>query len=386
MPLTPPPNFLDLTSIANCDQNTQVSTIGVVVDFLETTKCKGPDWTIKFTLHDPSWNQGIGQVVRFFHKQENQIPKIQNVGDVVILRNVKLKNFVGAPTLLSNSASSWVVIENAGLLNTEDPSAIRSHRSGPPHHLTAPPSEAETAYARTLLGLEDPGQWQQPAKPTALQVAQIQLENGGTPAAIPGKFRRIEELRPPQQDIKNPFVDLFVEVRRLYSPDHSSPRVELSVTDYTEHDLLYKYSPDPEDPDAEFDGDRFRYIENTHKLWPGPWGKMTMLVVLWDPHQAYALNNVEPGNFVLLKNLQIKYDRNCSKLEGHMRTDRLYETRVNISVHKLRESGGDEQFTALLQRKRDYEEHCKKQQLRFIRDAKMPTKTSRLEEKRGVRS
>ena len=383
MALSIPPGFLDLTSLANGPFGAPVNTIGVVVDFLPATKTSGTDCTIKFTLHDNTWSQGIGLTVRFFQKQENQLPKIQSQGDVVILRNVKLKDYHGVHTLLSNSTSSWVVIDNASLQNSREPdgSDVVVHQSGTANHRAARPNEAEMKYARALLELEDPFRWQQPARPTALQVAEIQRAAGGTPVPLPDKFRKVEELRGPQHRNEKVYVDLFAEVRRTYSPDHNPPRVELSVTDYTEHSLLYQYSPEPEDPNAEFEGDRFRYIENTHKPWPGPWGKKTLLAILWQPHRDFALNNVEAGSFVLLKNLQITFDRNGTKLEGHLRTDRFYESRVNVSVHKPRDAEGDERFTALLQRKRAYEEHCKRKQLRFMRDPKMPIKQTELKRK-----
>ena len=383
MALSLPAGFIDLTSVATGPFNTQINTIGVVVDSLPPTRSGGTDFTIKFTLHDNSWNQGIGLAVRFFQKQENQLPKIQNQGDVVILRNVKLKDYHGLHTVLSNSTSSWVVIEGASLQNSTEPdgSDITVHQSGTADHHAARPNEAEIKYAKELVTLEDPYHWQQPAKPTSLQVAGIQRINGGTPAPFPDKFRKVEDLQAPQHSNDRVYVDLLAEVRRLYVPDHSPPRVELSVTDYTEHPMLYKYSPEAEDPDAEFVGDRFRYIENTHKLWAGPWGKKTLLVLLWQPHCDFAIKNVEPGSFVALRNVQITLDRNGTKMEGHLRTDRFYESKVNVSVLKAREADGDERLTALLQRKRAYEEHCKKIQLRFMRDPKMPPKQSDLKRK-----
>ena len=383
MALSLPTGFIDLTSVATGPFDIQLNTIGVVVDFLPPTRSGGTDFTIKFTLHDHSWTQGIGLTVRFFQKQDNQLPSIQNQGDVVILRNVKLKNYHGMPTVLSNSTSSWVVVEGASLQDSTeaDGSDIIIHQSGAANHRAARPNDAEIKYAKDLLAIEDPSRWQRPAAPTSLQVAGIQRANGGIPGPPADKFRKIEDLQAPQHGNDRVYVDLLAEVRRLYVPDHSPPRVEVSVTDYTEHSMLYKYSPEAEDSEAEFDGDRFRYIEHTHKLWAGPWGKKTLLVLLWQPHCDFAIKNVEPGSFVVLRNVQITLDRNGTKMEGHLRTDRFYESKVNVSVLKAREADGDERFTALLLRKRAYEEHCRKVQLRFMRDPKMPIKQQDLKRK-----
>lgn len=373
-PLKIPSGFLDLTHVQEGGFDKQINAIGVVVDHVEAAKSRGTDYTIKFTLHDNAYTTGIGLPVRFFQKQESHLPRVQNNGDVVILRNVKLKLYGGDITLLSNSSSSWVVLEYASLNDCTDPTKadITMHQSGRPNHPAAKPSDAELQYAKAILALEDPTRWQQPPKSTALQIAEIQRSNGGNPTqpASLDRFTTISSLRPPAHKNEKIYIDLFAEVRRIFSPENGMSRLELSVTDYTEHPKLYNYAPDGEYSTAGFDGDRFGYIQNTHKLWPGPWGKMTMLVILWPPHKEYAISNVSPGSFVYLKKVHVKLDKDGSKLEGHMHTDNFYENRINVSVFKAREADGDGRLKTLLQRKRGYEEYCRKNQLRFIRDAR----------------
>ena len=344
--------------------------------------------TMRFTLHDQTWVQGVGLPVRFFNKLESQLPKIQNNGDVVLLRNVKLINFHNTPSVLSNSSSSWVVLDSATLQASLDPEGadVTMYRSGTGNYLAARPNRTEITYAKLLLESEDPTTWQQPAKSTALQVAGIQQANGGTPSSMPNKYRAIEDLKLPAHKNDKIFVDLFGEVRRVFYPDHDPPRAELSLTDYTELQYLYNYIPQKEsDGEPEqFDGDRFRYIDGTHKAWPGPWGKHTILVILWQPHRDYAVTNVEPGSFVSLKNVQILLDRDGAKLEGHCRTDRYYQTKVNVEVCKVKDAANNERFTALLQRKRSYEQFCERQQLRFKRDPKMKDPDTKRKDKPEV--
>jgi protection of telomeres protein 1 len=373
MALQIPQSFSTLDSLLTVDQETQLNTIGVVVDVIPAAKSRGLDYTIKFTLHDNNFTAGQGIPVRFFHREEDKLPQVKTTGDVVILRNLKFKRYGGDRTLLSNSSSSWVVLEYASLNDCPDPTAdtadVKMHLSTRSVAPTAKPSKQELAYAKALLDLEDTSRWQAPPRATALQIAQIQAANGGTPtqSQVVNRFTTISSLHAPANHQKL-YIDLFCEVRRMYNPEGN--RVEMSVTDYTEHDRLYNYAPVDEDSNGAFDGDRFGYIDSTNKLWPGPWGKMTMLIILWPPHSEEALKTVTLGSFVYLKKVHVKLDKDESKLEGVMHTDNFYASRVNVSVWHSKDAGDDKRFVALLQRKKAYEEHCKKHQLRFIRDAK----------------
>jgi len=140
------------------------------------------------------------------------------------------------------------------------------------------------------------------------------------------------------------------------------------VTDYTEHHLLYNYSYNSNE-DGSMDGDEYGYIQSLPRKWPGPWGKMTLMVTLWESHSNYARKHLTEGKFVRLRNVQIKMDDSGAKLEGNCRGDHFNPTKVNVEVRNAREGKGDEQMEGLLIRKREYEARAKAENMRFVRNA-----------------
>lgn len=362
-----PTGYMDLAKAATT-KDEPINVIGVCVDFLPIAKTRGTDFTITFTLHDPSWVGSIGLKCRFFHKDEKRLPSIKNQGDVVILRSVRLKSYFGSDIILSNSATSWVVLSGTTLAESQCPrlSDVAVERSTSSSDQTAHPSLAELHYARAIAHLEDLQLWPQPPKPTSLQVASVMKENGGEPTQFRSdKYSMIQNIRAPQNERDLVFVNIIGEVRKVFD---SNFRIELSVTDYTVNENLYDYRyGDDEDGDV-VTGDQYGYLKSSPTLWPGPWGKMTMIVTLWDNHADFARQEVRDNNFVHLRNVQVKFDKSYTKLEGNCRGDR-FSNRVNVEVLKPREAAGDERLKALLQRKRDYEQMAKNEQLNFVRDA-----------------
>lgn len=370
-----PHGFTDLSTAFNTnDQSYNV--IGVCVDFLPVTRSKGSDMTIKFTLHDPTWFDGAGMTFRFFHKDGTRLPSIKNAGDIVILTNVRTVEKMGQRFAWSNSATGWAVLSGASVVDSQCPrgSDIAIERSGgpskgPPRH----PSVPELVYAKAIREFEDPTMWPTPAKATSLQIENIMRESGGKPPARKEKYRLIQDLGLPA-DQRYMFVDLFGEVRRIFANDL---KVELYITDYTANDGLYNYQYG--DHDGGCDGDQFGYIQGTHNLWPGPWGKMTLSVILFDNHAAFVRREVREGSFVQLKNVQIKIDHNGTKLEGVCRGDKYNPSKCNVAIHQPRKADGDERFKALLQRKRHYEAEAKKENIRFSRNAQMKKRPGKAE-------
>jgi protection of telomeres protein 1 len=118
----------------------------------------------------------------------------------------------------------------------------------------------------------------------------------------------------------------------------SSGGFELYVSDYTSNPRLFNYGRY---------GDEFNYIgRKEKKLWPGPYGKLTLEVTLWPPHSITAQSTVKEGDFVELRNVKMKLE--TSMLEGVIHTDRKYPDRVD--VHAL--STKDDRVKDVLRAKR----------------------------------
>ncbi|OAP63013.1 hypothetical protein AYL99_02240 [Fonsecaea erecta] len=370
-----PPGFIDLSNAYRVKPNSiAINIIGVCVDFLAPTRCQGGrrDYTIKFTLHDPAWPAGLGLLFSYFERQCCELPDIRDQGDVVILRHVKTNNYNGQTTGWSNGASSWVVLPAAelekihSLQDLKDRARYQGKAPSTGFKSLAPFSEAELKYAKWIAEQEDPSLWTKQQPRTQLEIANTMEENGGTAPARKEKFRTLAQL-----ELTNGrgyiFVDLLGEVRKVFSPNDLT--TELYVTDYTANAGLRDYQNSNDQGGR--DGDPWGYIEDkSSNHWPGPWGKMTITVTCWGRQASVATHIAKLGSFVYLRNVQIKLDRNESRLEGNCRDDRDYPEKELIEVAGSEDANRKD----LLRRKRAYEQKMQSEGIIFYRNPDQATK------------
>jgi protection of telomeres protein 1 len=137
------------------------------------------------------------------------------------------------------------------------------------------------------------------------------------------KFSLLKDVKPDR------FYNILGEVINLYD---SGP-LTVYLSDYTANTnfKLYEWGAGMENNDGR-EGDEYGYIQpkrRTAKDWPGPYGKMTIQLTLYDEHAHFVRGKVEEHAWVLLKNVQIKYGRNGGVLEGYMRGD---ENKMNVKI------------------------------------------------------
>ena len=367
-----PPTFVDLaTAFSRPDVN--VNLMGVVVDHLAATQSRGLDFVNTFTLRDPYWSNGLGLKCRCFNKKIDNLPAVGANGDVVLLRNVKVKDGKGQMMALSNPATSWIVFPQDSIppdVETLGSGSVSVRAVAP----STTPSRPEAEYAIYLASTKDISNVMRPASATSLEISNIMKAAGGQPVASYDRFSLVKNLRLSERNYL--FADLLAEIRRFYVTDN---RVELSVTDYSGHPNLFNYVFGCDEDGVE--GDRFSYMKEKYETWPGPWGQMTILVTLWDVHATYARENLKNGNFVFLRNVQISMGRDGNKMEGNVRGDRQYPDRVNVVKKLPRDAAADVddpekivdaskvRMRSLLKRKRDYEKKAEEENKRFIKDA-----------------
>jgi len=85
----PPAGYLDLFSASQQGLQQSVNIIGVVSDVMVPGKTQGTDYQMTFTLLDNSTLPN-GLRVKFFRKNLFDMPAIQSIGDVVVLRKIKV--------------------------------------------------------------------------------------------------------------------------------------------------------------------------------------------------------------------------------------------------------------------------------------------------------
>ena len=355
MPSEIPPGFSDLFSVSS-RLNVDVNVMGVVTDFLPPARSRGSDWMSTFSIADHTSGYGDGQKVKFFRLQESDLPRFQGTGDVVMLWNVKLKEWSGMRILLSGFASTWAVFSQPSIpaaMSSQSPMKCIKERKAPE------PKLAEMKYAVTLCNSRDRSSYSASVPETTSNISPsgIAAPTIGFPSNP--KFSLIKDME------CDKFYDLVGQVVRIFP---NSGRTELYITDYTQNGLLYNHEWGIDDEDASRDGDEYGYAPRVKKKWRGPYGKKTLTVTLWPPHTYWAQTNVKEDDFVFLRNVRAKFSAD-QKLEGVLHSDRRYPDRVDITILHSKD-GSDDRVKDVLRRKRDYIKQFKDQSKEFVDDVR----------------
>ena len=335
-----PRGYLDINS-ALSRRGAEVNLMGVVTDFLAPCISRGTDWMSSFSIADSSCG-GVDQdglKVRFFRPLASEMPAIRGTGDVVLLRNIKIKEWSGLTMALSTRGTSWVVFPAESVPEKAPLSAVplkhvKEARSPVPTHL-------EMHYAISLCNSRDRSTFTAPSSSPA----------GSAITAAPSTVQGREKFSL-VKDVKiDTFYNLVGQVVRLY-PNNGN--VELYITDYTGNTLLFYY-PEPDvDDGSGREGDKYNYTASSsaNRKWNGPYGKMTLTVTLWGGNNAYfCQQHVKENDFVHLRNVRIKWSKDA-KVEGTLFPDRRHPDRVDVTVLKNNED--EDRVKDVLRRKRDY--------------------------------
>lgn len=370
----PPNGYLDVPTAWKA-RDKIANIIGVVVDFLPPTRTRGTDWVLTFTIIDSKWKEdldvrGEGLKCRYFKPVFEKLPKVESKGDVVVLRHVKLAEWNGLPLAMSTHTSSWQIFSEKDIPNAPGNMISPKALAGTPT-----PSQDLVNYTIELCNDQD-RTCLKASNPAQIDTSNPEPVDEGKPmshaSSVPGlqraqardKFRLIEDLTIPNPGEPLVFANLLGEVRKIYSDDF---RVELSVSDYTSNKDLFNYSYDRSE--AGRDGDEYAFIApNAQPPWPGPWGRMTMVVTMWDCNAEFVRHSVKVGQYVFLRNVHIKQDNQGSRLEAALRADRRQPDQLGISIIKVTSVDDNEQLKDLLKRRREYEAKAKKKGRILLKD------------------
>ncbi|KAJ5431252.1 Telomere end binding protein [Penicillium cf. griseofulvum] len=332
--------LVDITTA--CYSQGVCNVLGVVVDALPLFRTRGSSACVTFTIKDsdfdaPTWRGGLK--VKYFNDNESYLPNVK-LKDVVLLRNARVTIYQNKPTVVvsQQSSVSWVIFRPEPSLDS-NPFTI----SGPTPAFE--PSLKEKDQAQSLLDRVSAEkitvqQSTSCSVPISRQPSHVQApgpapKSGGLPY-IPIQAAKIGKM-----------CQLLGQVVSLNTYD--SQKCLLYLTDFTENEELVNYKkPGDEDDESGPEGDRFNYIHKT-KNWPGPWGKLTIEVALWEPHATYARQNLKAGDIALLTYARIKECRRG--LEAAVHEDRKYPEKIH--VRKMNGST-DERVQELMSRRTEY--------------------------------
>jgi hypothetical protein len=189
------------------------------------------------------------------------------------------------------------------------------------------PKESENNYVSYLYHAIDKG-----AVPTQEEFS-IKVDMSKN---VKKKFSLLQDVT----DTK--FHDLIVQVAR--EPYDLGDKVTLYVSDYTENDKFFEYTKEGV-RDLDTRGDVWGYTTNKSEgegnvdEWVGPYGKKAMQITVYEPHATYAREELRAGDWVYIKNVQIKYGADGRFLEGFLREARNLAASTNymdvLDTHDL---------------------------------------------------
>lgn len=216
------------------------------------------------------------------------------------------------------------------------------------------PSEVENVYVSYFYNKIDKGAVPEPEE------FQLMVSRS---ANAKQKFSLLEDV------LESKFCDLIVQVCR--DPFGEGERVTLYVSDYTENAGFFNYTWDGVQDLDSGGGDMYGYTSKrrdsdgeTSNKWVGPYGKRAMQITAWEPHASIIRDDVKAGDWVRLKNVQIKMGHDGNNLEGAMREERnlINTQKVNVDVLDTHDKDGiDPRLKDAIRRWRDYTKKKNKQ-------------------------
>ncbi|KAF7194474.1 Protection of telomeres protein 1 [Pseudocercospora fuligena] len=336
-----PGGFMDLATAYRSADETFVSIIGAVVDLMEPTKSRGSSYMFSFKLLDERLSRAIegsqGLTCRFFMNDLDSMPKVRRVGDMVLLRNVKVVTR-DVKMVISNYQTEATVFPAETIPSKAFSIKYKTGkdlipRHGIPRHI----EKLDLAEQEYVIHVNE-------AMRTFVDLASERSGNGSRPledpAAGPAAKRQKIDTVPKNPKLKaikdlrggeKAWADIYAFVVKTFGTPNGC---DLYVTDYTENQAVRRYTYPEEEVDSIRDGDVYGYNGPKKKAWKGPWGYHVYKVNLKGPHARFANGNLSEGDVVLLKNVKMRVTPENAFLEGDMWPDDKYPEKIQIQKLK----------------------------------------------------
>lgn len=237
-----------------------------------------------------------------------------------------------------------------------------------------PPTQPEIEYARWMASRFDEG-----TMPSAVEFDTRVIRSGN----YNDKFKLLQEV------VEERWYDILGQVVKIYEPGPG--RISVYFTDYTANSKFYRYlwPGMPEERDEETSG-YVRGPTEDEKGWPGPYGKMSIQLTLFDEHADRMRVNFKINDWLYFSNVHIRLDQNGGLLEGKVRGE------ANGFGGKMRAADkGDPRYKDAIIRKLDYQKKFVKQKKQALEasvsnkrkgDHNEPAKENSREKRRRLRA
>ena len=354
---TPPKGFVDLATAYKQPDETFINIIGVVVDFMQPTLTRTGQHTITFKLLDYRLSMAIegaqGLSCRSFISDPERLPKVRNIGDVVLFRNIKMMTFQQARVATTHFSTSCIVFPGTAIPDRSFAIAYvnnqKIERLGIPKDVENFNLQEqdyiirikEDMKPRVNHSLDRAATRPLPQDSTTELPPAKRARTSGGPNSFGTKFRLIEDLRDWS------FADIVGFVVKIHAAQYGC---DLYITDYTANEGLRPYAAPEDDLPPDRDGDTYGYSNPAPKSWPGPYGHLVMKINVKHPHAAFAAANVKEGNVVLLRNVKRRRS-DTAHIEGDMWPDFEDQNKIKISI--IKDVSGPE-CQAMIKRKEKY--------------------------------
>jgi hypothetical protein len=330
------------------------------------------DFKCTFEILDFSVPYGSpGIKINIFWPREN-MPQFHSAGDAVLVRGIKVSGpwcpecrsllsqaqmWAGVPSLLAHKTTEIHVLP-ASKIPISSSGSSNSWRSFSPKQVKSP-TVSETIYVIDIYR----------------HVAELALPTTTEFEEKSHKAMNVKDKYALLKDVKNQsFYNILGEVIKVH--DHESfDRVTVYLTDYTANSEFYNYADGDGENSTGRDGDEHNYLKSRKKnikAWPGPHGKMSIQISLYDGHASFVKEQVKAGQWILLSNVQIKYGNMGGCLEGFLRGDReALEGKVQVEIlEKSREpEGNDYRWKEAIARKLKWETKFKHEKQDLLDEA-----------------
>ncbi|KAF8249669.1 hypothetical protein K440DRAFT_204851 [Wilcoxina mikolae CBS 423.85] len=294
-----------------------ITVMGVVVNHMPPKVTSKGEYMTTIILCDTSQNIH-GVKARFFAQNERILPRITSNGDIIIVPGIKVTQFNGETILLQDRYMLRYILSRLDKI------------TGIPSSVCYPNSMSMSADdLKQMAQLRS--WWKNQGGNTAHSPAQ------NVTAASWDKRRKFSLIR----DMKHgQFYDMVGRVVKMFD---SGRWFTVYVTDFSENIRLFPYDPSGNDDTSE-------------RKWNGPWGQYTLQVLLWDINATEAKSNMEEGQYIFLKNMHVRENRDSASLkpcyEGVLHGDRKYPDRAGFTIIN---NPDDSRVRELEQREKEYE-------------------------------
>ncbi|KAK3378383.1 hypothetical protein B0H63DRAFT_525618 [Podospora didyma] len=323
-----------------------INLIGLVKDWQQPFASGGKDWKSSITLLDLTTTENYLYGIKFnLFLSQADMPKVGRC-DVVVLHKVKVQNYRGGLSLITHHNTTISVYTASKIPEPPASAAIALQpRSTKDKRVI---KDSEHQYVSRFYHQMDKDDV--PDEEVFHQKAELSLN-------VKQKFSLLKDVKD-----GNKFYDLIVQIVR--DPYDDPEKVTLYASDYTTNDRFFhkKYEEDDitsRDPYNYTTG----YSESSQvkKEWHGPYGQRSIQITCYEPHATF-LRDVEAGQWVSLRNVQVKFGRNGQYLEGYLREDRDAPQKANAEILSTDDPDNiGPRLKDAIRRRRDYEKEKKGQ-------------------------